>query len=133
MKSLIRNFLINLAALWAMTQFLPAISITGGLQGLLIGALAFMTANIVLVPLLRILLLPLNLLTVGIFAWLANVLALYLLVNIVPSFKLSPYHFPGFTYQGFTIPAMDMTTFQSVLLASFILGFSIHFIKWLIK
>lgn len=125
--------MINLGALWAVTQIIPAISITGGPQGLLLGALAFMLANFLLVPILRILLLPLNLLTVGLFAWLANVLALYFLVNIIPYFKLSSYYFPGINIEGFTIPAMNLTIFQSVLLASFMIGLIIHFIKWTIK
>ena len=133
MKSLIRNFLINLGALWIVTQIIPAITITGGPEGLFIGALSFMAANLVLVPILKLLLLPLNLLTLGLFAWFANVLALFFLVNVVPYFKLSPYHFPGTQYQGFTIPAADLTVFQSVLIASFMLGFIIHFLKWLSK
>lgn len=133
MKSLLRHFLINLGALWTTTQIFPAITITGGVQGLLVGALAFMVANILLVPILRILLLPLNLLTLGLFAWVANVLALYVLITIIPNFQLSPYHFQGTYYGGFAIPQMDLTIFQVVIVASFLIGFMIHFLRWLVK
>ncbi|MDD2823128.1 MAG: phage holin family protein [Candidatus Daviesbacteria bacterium] len=133
MKSVIRNYLINLGALWVTTQVLPAISIVGGAKGLFIGALAFMIANILLVPLLKILLLPLNLLTLGLFAWLSNVLALYFLVNVVPYFRVSPYSFSGIYWQGFSLPAVDLTVFQVVIIASLLLGFIIHFSNWLVK
>lgn len=133
MKSIVRNYLTNLGALWITTQVLPAISVVGGAKGLLIGALAFMVANILLVPLLRVLLLPLNLLTLGLFAWLSNVLALYFLVNVVPYFKVSEYVFSGANWDGFIIPSVNLSVFQVVIIASFLLGFIIHFTNWLIK
>lgn len=133
MKGLLRHFLINLGAIWTLTQVLPAISLTGGIRGLLIGALAFMVANLLLVPMLRILLLPLNLLTLGLFSWLSNVLALYFLVNVVPYFRIEGYHFSGIFWEGFSIPSVDFTVFQVVIIASFMLGLIINLINWIIK
>lgn len=133
MKHLIRQYLINLGALWATTEILSALTISGEIRGVLIGALALMLANIFLVPLLKVLLLPLNLLTLGLFAWLANVLALYFLTITLPYFQVFPYQFLGFTYQGFVIPSFNLSPFFVVVLASLILGFIIHFLNWLIK
>jgi len=132
-KAILRNFLINLGALWVTSQAIPALSIDGGIKGLAVGALAFMGANIILVPLIKILLLPLNLLTLGIFAWLANVLALYLLMLAVPYFQLLPYQFPGFSWGGFIIPSLNLSTFQAAILISFVIGLIIHFLQWLTK
>lgn len=133
MKFLLRTFSINLGALWVTSRIIPALVITGGIQGLIVGTLAFMVANLLLVPLIKILLLPLNLLTLGIFAWLSNVLALYFIVTVVPSFKLMPYNFPGANVEGFIIPAVNLSTFQAAIMVSFIIGFIIHFINWLVK
>lgn len=133
MKSVLRSYIINLVALWATSHFLPALLITGGVKGLLIGAFAFMLVNAILVPLIKILLLPLNLLTLGLFAWASNVLAFYVLVNIVSYFKILPYYFAGFSYDGFSIPAMDLSIFQVVIVASLMVGAIIHLITWLSK
>lgn len=122
-----------MGALWIVSRILPALLITEGLRGWLIGALAFMVLNIVLVPFIKILLLPLNLLTLGVFAWLSNVLALYLLATVLPSFKLLPYQFSGMDLGGFIIPAMNLSPFQVAIIASFLIGFMIHFINWLVK
>ncbi|RJP46107.1 MAG: hypothetical protein C4584_02035 [Armatimonadetes bacterium] len=133
MKGLLRNYLINLGALIATTQILPALQISGGVRGFLTGAFAFMMANFLLVPLIKILLLPLNLLTLGLFAWLSNVLALYLLVAVIPNIQLIPYNFPGVTIEGFIIPAVTLSAFQVAIAVSFIIGLIIHFVQWIIK
>lgn len=131
MKTLFRLLLINLASLWLATRLMPGLTYTGGAKSLLIGAAAFMVINIILVPLLKILLLPLNLLTLGIFAWITNVLALYALTTIVSDFKLLPYTFMGYSSNGLTIPAYELSPLIVAVVASFIIGMVTHFLQWL--
>lgn len=132
MKTLLRYFLINLVSLYLTTRFLPGLTYTGGIKSLLGGALAFMLINFILVPLLKILFLPLNLLTVGLFAWLVNVLAIYALTTIVSDFVLLPYHFPGLSVAGVAVPPYELTTFWVAVVASFMIGIITHFLQWLI-
>ena len=132
MKTLLRYFLINLVSLYAATRILPGLTYTGGLKSLVIGAFVFMLINFILVPLLKILFLPLNLLTVGLFSWLINVLALYALTTIVSDFVLLPYTFPGFNISGFNIPVWNLSPFLVAVLASFIIGLISHFLQWLV-
>lgn len=131
MKTILRYFLINLTSLWITTKIIPGLTYTGGVQMLLLGGLAFTAINIILVPLIRILLLPLNIFTLGLFAWLTNVLALYALTSVVSAFQLMPYAFPGLQYGGFSIPALDLSTFWVAALASFSIGIITHFLQWL--
>ncbi len=131
MKSLLRYFLINFAGLYFTTRYIPGLTYTGGIKSLIIGTFAFMLINFILVPLLKILFLPLNLLTLGIFAWLINVLAIYALTTIVSDFVLLPYNFPGATIAGVTIPAMELTPFWVAVVASFMIGIITHFLQWL--
>ncbi|MDO8570292.1 MAG: phage holin family protein [Candidatus Daviesbacteria bacterium] len=133
MKSLLRSYLVNMVSLWVTTQILPALSITDGFKGLLIASVALMGANMLLIPLLKILLLPLNLLTVGLFSWLTNVIALYFLVTVIPSFKISSFYFSGLNYDGFSLPPLDLSPFFVVVIASFLIGLIHHFLKWLIR
>lgn len=90
-----------------------------------------MIINFLLVPLLKILFLPLNLLTLGLFAWITNVLALYALTTLVSDFKLLSYAFPGYNLSGFVIPAYDLSPFFVAIVASFMIGFITHFLQWL--
>lgn len=132
MKTLLRYFLINLVSIYATTRYLPGLTYTGGIKSLLIGAGAFMLINFILVPLLKILFLPLNLLTLGLFAWVINVLALFALTTIVSDFQLLPYSFPGAAIAGITIPAMELTSFWVAVIASLMIGVITHFLQWLV-
>ena len=132
MKTLLRNYLINVLSLWAVAQIIPSLIFNGGLLGLAEAGFVFMIANFLLVPLMKILLLPLNLLTFGLFAWVANVLALYILMKTVNSFTLLPYFFPGANLGMLIIPATNLTTFQAVIVVSFLLAILTHFLHWLI-
>ena len=128
---MLRYFLINVVSLYATTEIVKGLSYSGGIQTLLMGGLAFTGINLVLIPLLKLLLLPLNLLTLGFFAWATNVLALFALTNIVPAFKLIPYDFPGFSYQGFSLPPAHLSTIWVAILASLLIGLTVHFLHWL--
>lgn len=133
MRGLLRNFLINLGSLWVTSQILPGLIFQGGFKTLAIAAAVFMVINILIVPLLKIMFLPLNLLTLGLFSFAVNVLALYILTAAVPQFKIIPYHFPGTSLNGIVIPSMDLSVLYVAILASFMIGFSTHLFQWLIK
>lgn len=133
MKTLLRYFLINLVSLFITTKLIPGLIYTGGIKSLLIGAGVFMLINFILVPLLKILFLPLNLLTLGLFSWLINVLALYALTTIVSDFQLIPYNFAGFySNSGFSLPPMELSPFWVAVVASLLIGFITHFLQWLV-
>lgn len=131
MKTLLRNFLINLVALYATTRILPGLTYDGGIKTLIIGALALMVMNVLVIPLLKVMFLPLNLLTLGIFAWVVNVVALYLLTTFLPQFKLVSYYFPGGSLGGLTVPATELNVLQVAICASFLIGLTSHFLQWL--
>lgn len=130
MKKLLRFYLINLVSLWITSQFIKGLIFTGGVRALLLGALVFALINLVLVPLLKLLLLPLNLMTLGVFSWVTNVLALYALTTLVPSVRLAPFSFPGFSSAGFTIPNIDLSPLWVAVLASVLIGVITHFLHW---
>ncbi len=131
MKTLLRYFLINLVSIFITTRYLPGLTYNGGIKSLLLGAAAFMLINFILVPLLKILFLPLNLLTIGLFSWLINVIALYALTTIVSDFSLMPYSFPGTVIANISIPATQLSTFWVAVIASFMIGTITHFLQWL--
>lgn len=131
MKTLLRHFLINFVSLYVTTTLIPGLTYSGGFESLAFGAFVFMLINWFMVPLLKLLFLPLNILTVGIFAWVINVIALYVLTSVVSDFSLAPYFFPGASFFGVTIPAMELTTFWVAVVASFMIGVITHFFQWL--
>src|SRR3989344_1075731 len=104
MKSILRLFLSSLAGLWACQSFISGFKITGGLENLFIASGALTLIYLIAKPILKILLLPINLLSLGFFGWIINVAILYLLTKLVPYVIVSGWHFPGFEYKGILIP-----------------------------
>lgn len=133
MKTLLRNYLINFGALLATTKLLPGLSYDGGFKSLALGALIFMAINWLIVPLLKIMFLPLNLLTLGIFGWAVNVVALYFLTAVYPAFKILPYDFPGANIGIISLPAASLNLLQVAIIASLMIGLISHFLQWLSK
>jgi|SRR3989344_1914517 len=131
MKSILRYLLVNTTALWITSETIRGISYSGGLKTLVFGGFIFALINILLVPLLKILFLPLNLLTLGLFSWLINVMAFYVLTNLVPQFRITSYQFPGLVNQGFIIPPVDLSIFWVAVIGSLMIGFITHFLHWL--
>lgn len=113
------------------SQILPGFTYTGGVKTLVLGAIGLMFINVIIVPLLKIMFLPLNLLTLGLFTWVINVIGIYLLTTFMPQIKILPYYFLGADFNGFTIPATELNILQVAVIASFLIGFSSHFLQWL--
>jgi putative membrane protein len=132
MKKILRHFLINAGAIWIATRILPAFIYEGGVHTLLVGTVLLMAINFLIIPLIKIMLLPLNLLTLGLFAWIANVIGLYLLTVIMPQFKIIPYSYPGAHINGFIIPAVSLNILQVAIVASLLIGIMSQFLKWVI-
>lgn len=132
-KKHFRFFVFNLAALWLVTQFLEGASFVGGYQTLVLATIALTLVNLLVKPLIKLLLLPINLITLGAFRWLVNVIALYLVTLLVPQFKISAFVFPGFFYQGFSVPSIHLGTFWVYVLASLFLSLTTSFLFWLTK
>lgn len=76
MIKFILRWLINAVALFLAIKFVPGITFTGGLIGLLWLALIFGVVNALLRPLLQLLTCPLILLTLGLFTLVINMLML---------------------------------------------------------
>ena len=94
MPFLIR-LLVNAAALWVATRFVPGVSFDGGALPMLGVALVFGVVNATLRPLAKILTFPLIIVTLGIFALVINGLMLWLTSSMSSALGLG-FHVSGF-------------------------------------
>lgn len=133
MKKYLRLLLVNTATLWLAAKIITGISFDSQIKTLFSAALALTIIDLLIKPLIKILLLPINLLTLGAFRWLTNVIALYLTTLIVPEFKINGFFFPGFVYQGFAFPSMNLSTFLTFVLTSFTISLITTLLLWLAK
>lgn len=131
MKFFIRAFVFNLFALQLAARIIPGVSYGENLETLGLAALALAAFNLLVKPIVNLLLLPINLLTLGMFRWVVNVVILYLAMIVVPNFKIVGFNFPGFTFQNFTLPSFFVNALGNTVLTSFFLSFISGFLYWL--
>jgi putative membrane protein len=131
MKSLLRTLLLNIAVVFFAAWILPGLSYSGNFQILVLAAVALGLVNMIVRPIVKLITLPINLLTLGIFSWLVNVLMLYLVTRLVPGFEIAAFHFGGWTYQGLILPAMEVGLLSSYILSSFLISLLTSILGWL--
>lgn len=133
MKKLLRSVVINIFALWLTSQLVGGFSYSGGWQTLALAAVVFGMINLLIRPLVKLLLLPINLLTLGLLGWLVNVLMLYLLTMLIPKIKLEAFEFSEVAYKGFLIPTLEISRFYAAVLTSFLINLISVFLHWLAR
>jgi putative membrane protein len=88
------NFIINLlvsgGAVYLSSMFLPGVHIDGFIAAL-ITAFLLGLMNAVIKPILLVLTLPINILTLGLFSFVINALMILLVDTLLPSFKVDSF------------------------------------------
>lgn len=121
MKHFIRMFLFQVVALWFTTQLVPTLVILGAWKTLLVAGLVLSLLMLIVRPLLSILFIPINLMTLGLLSWFVNVIVVYLLTVFVPEVTVRPWQFPGFSWAGFSTPPFFVSYGVALIITSLIL------------
>jgi len=132
-KKYARLLVISLIAFLVVAYYYPGFSYGGDTLILLLAAAIFALLNIFVKPVLKLLSLPFNLLTFGFFSFLVNVIVLYGVNYAIPKFKIVGFHFAGYTYSGFSLPAYDFNQLASALLASLFIGLTATVLHWIFR
>ena len=105
--------IVGTAISFAVTRALiTGFAIDNSLITYLMASVIFLLVNLALSPILKLILLPINILTLGIFRWIINVLVLYV-------FDLT---YQGITISGYTMalnPPVTLSLFWVLVLVSF--------------
>ncbi len=122
MKHLVRVFLFNVFALWLVSQLIPGFVIPGGWQTTLFAGLILSLLMLIVAPLLKILFIPINILTFGLLSWFINVIIIYLLTFFVPEIQVNPWTFHGASFLGFVVPSIHVSYFLNLIVTSLLIA-----------
>lgn len=131
-KSLLRSFLIHASVLWFVSSNVGGLEYGLDPKILLYGALALTLVDALIKPLINLLLLPFNLITLGTFRWVSSVIALYLTTIIVPGFIIKAFVYPGFVTSYFIIPSLTLSVFGAYILIGILVSFCVSVLFWLL-
>ncbi|KKU56479.1 hypothetical protein A3H89_03790 [Candidatus Amesbacteria bacterium RIFCSPLOWO2_02_FULL_48_11] len=134
LRLLLRSIAINLASIYIAAQVLSSIiSYVGGTQTLLLAALTLAAVNLFVRPVINLLLLPIHLVTLGLFRWVSNLVTLYLVTWLVPGIQIHAFTFPGLNLRYLIIPPLHFSAFGAFMVATLILTLIFHFLYWLLQ
>lgn len=131
MKKILRYFLFSLIAIYLVERYIGGVSYSGDYRVLLTATAVLTGAMVIVKPIVKIITLPINLLTLGLFGSLINAMLLYGVTYLVPKFEVLPFTFEGFTYKGFTVPTITMGQIGALIVVSFLLSLVTSILNWL--
>jgi putative membrane protein len=133
MRTIIKHFLIDTISLYLISQAVAGIVFAQGLYTLALAGFVLMLATLIVRPIINILLLPLNLITFGLFKWVTYAITLYLVTLVVPGFHLGDFIFKGFGSFWFSIPGISLTSVLAFIAFSFVISTVSSILYWIFK
>lgn len=133
MKHILRAYVIATFSLWAVSSIAQGIVFEVGAETLLLSGVGLTVALLVVKPVINILLLPLNMVTFGLFRWVSSAVALYLVTLVIPGFKIEGFYYAGLASRWFDIPELNFSGVIAYVAFSFLLSVISSFIYWIRK
>lgn len=133
MRKIIVKILATAAGFYVSGYFLAGIHLDKTWPAYLTASLVFVVFNFVLSPIVKLLLLPINLLTLGLFRWFTNVLVLYLFDLIYDGISITPFVYPGMTTPLLSLPSGYLGLFWVLVLASLLMSLTYSLISALFQ
>ena len=122
MKHLIRHVLFSAISLYVLSWMFKQVAITD-IRTLLLTAIVLSLFMVVVKPIFQVLLLPVNLITFGLFSWIIHIIILFMVDWLVPGFQVGEIMIPALNILGISIPAILLSRFWSLLLVSLAVSF----------
>jgi uncharacterized membrane protein YvlD (DUF360 family) len=101
MRKILRYTLLHIFALITLNQLWRNLTFTNQIPTIIKVAFILTIFELILKPIVKLLLLPINILTLGTIRIFINTLGLYLAVFLLNDFSVNPISHPRFTTQGF--------------------------------
>jgi uncharacterized membrane protein YvlD (DUF360 family) len=89
--------------------------------------------EVLLKPLLKIILFPINLLTLGFFRIVIETFGLYLAVFLFSDFQIQNIHTPASNFYGLTLPQLNITGFWVFLVTSLTIGLLLNIFNLIVR
>lgn len=118
-----------MVAIWCIKEWIPAFHVDGGWTNICITGGLLTLLMVFIKPIIKILFIPINFLTLGLISWVVNVIVVYLLTLVAPNVSITPWIFSGWSWQGFTIPATIIAYFPTLVIVTLTLTCVTQFLE----
>lgn len=133
MGKLTRPIFVTFISFYFAAQYFPGIGFGNKAENLLLLAVTYAILALVVKPIIKVLLLPFNLLTLGAVGALLNLGIFFLLTFIYPFFTVGSFHFPGANIYSFPLPPFSSNSITTASLFSLTTSIGSSLIYYLIS
>lgn len=131
MRKIIVKILATAGSFYVTQYFLDGVHLDNTISTYLLASFVFVIFNFVLSPIIKLLLLPINLLTLGLLRWVTNVLVLYLFDLVYDGINISSFSYPGLQTSWLTLPPGYLGLFWVLVLTSLIMSLTYSLLSML--
>ena len=133
MRRVLKHYIIDTTSLYIISQIVRGMVFEKGIETLLITGGVLTAVTLIAKPIINILLLPINLVTFGLFKWVAFAISLFLVTLAAPGFKLTDFIFAGYDSYWFSLPAISLSGVLAFIAFSFLISMVSSLIYWIFK
>lgn len=131
MKAILRNVLLYAFALYLTQMVFAGLVLHGGVKTLIIGGILLAIGFKIIKPILSVISLPFNLLSLGLFSVFITAFILFLITLIYPQIDVRPFNFTGLSFWGIEIHKFYVSLLLSYVLISVTIYLITKLISWL--
>jgi len=133
-RKILKRFLVEIGVLYIVSQLVIGMHFEKGAESLVIAGVALALATFIVKPVINILLLPINLLTFGVFRWLSQSVTLFLVDLVLQDFSINSFQFAGYSTNYIYIPALQVpSAFLAYIIFSLVISIFAGLIYWIVK
>jgi len=131
MKRILKFYLIDLFALYLTSIIASGMIFDNGTKTFLLAGAALMIVSLLAKPVINVLLLPINLVTFGLFRWISTAIVLYIVTLVIPGFSIRLLSFSGYSSPWIDIPSFTLGGAFAYIMFGFCISSIMSFFHWL--
>jgi len=128
-KEFIRVVATNSLSIFLTSLFLSGLQVSGGFNSYIVAGALLAIFETLLAPIVKILTLPFNILTLGLLSFLSTLAALFVLTMFYSKITVTAFTFNGFSFLGLSIGDVQFSTFLSFV----VISATIYFVNKLVS
>jgi putative membrane protein len=133
MRELLKRVSTNALSLFLVSLLFSGLSISGGVANYLTAGLLLAVFSTVLDPIVRIITLPFNILTLGLLSFLTTLAALFVLTLFYSNVSVNAFTFSGISFLGLSIGKIAFSRVLSFVVISATIYLSNRFLTFLFE
>lgn len=132
MKSFLRRVLLLVVCFYYLAHFFPGgFTYQADFKTLITAVVVFILLDTLVKPLLKIIFIPINLLTFGFFRWIINVFVLFFTDSLVRGFEITSFRFEGLAWGVVSLAPHNLSFVSSLVIFSCLIVLMEGLLEWL--